>query len=70
MFTLYRIGFYSVSQNYTAWCEHTFPSTFLLSVSFETLSIILMCFNGKNNHLLKNTREDTKIALTKKCRKY
>ena len=51
MFTSYRIGFCSVSQNYTVWCEHTFPSIFMLSMSLKTLNIILMCFDGKNNHL-------------------
>ena len=30
MFTSYRIGFCSVSQNYMVWCEHTFLSTLCL----------------------------------------
>ena len=47
MFTSYRIGFCSVSQNYKVWCEHTFPSIFMLSMSLRTLNIILMCFDGK-----------------------
>ena len=42
MFTSYRIGFCFVSQNYTVWCEHTFPSTFMLSISLKTLNISLM----------------------------
>ena len=57
MLTSYRIGFCSVSQNYTVWCEHTFPSIFMLNMSLETLNIILMCFDGKNNHLKKNKRK-------------
>ena len=53
MFTSYRIGFCSVSQNYTVWCEQTFLSTFMLSMSLKTLNIILRGFNGKNKHLEK-----------------
>ena len=57
MFTSYRIGFCSVSQNYTVWCEHTFPSIFMLSMSLKTLFNILMFFDGKNNDLKKNKRQ-------------
>ena len=53
MFTSYRIGFGSVSQNYTVWCEHTFISLFMLSASLKVLDIIFMGFDGKNNHLKK-----------------
>ena len=67
MFTSYHIGFLSVSQNYTILFEHTFPSIFMLSVSVKALNIIFMCFDGKNNHLKKNTRECTAIVVTKKC---
>ena len=52
MFTSY-IGFCSVSQNYMVCCEHTFLSTFMLSMSLKALNIILMCFDGKNYHLKK-----------------
>ena len=30
---------------------------FTLSMSLKTLNIILMCFDGKNNHLKKNKRK-------------
>ena len=41
----------------------------MLSMSLKTLNIILMCFDGKNNHLKKkNTRESSAIEVTKKCR--
>ena len=53
MFTSYRIGFRSVSRNYTKWCEHTFISIFMLSVSLKALKIIFMSSDGKNNHLKK-----------------
>ena len=29
----------------------------MLSMSLKTLNIILMCFDGKNNHLKKNKRK-------------
>ena len=29
----------------------------MLSMSFKTLNITLMCFDGKNNHLKNKTRE-------------
>ena len=29
----------------------------MLNMSLETLNIILMCFDGKNNHLKKNKRK-------------
>ena len=57
MFTSYCIGFCSILQNYTVWCEHTFPSIFMLSMSLKTLDIILMSFDGKNNYLRKNKRK-------------
>ena len=46
-FTSFRIAFCSISQHYTVWCEYTFFTTFMLSMSLKTLSIILMCFDGK-----------------------
>ena len=42
----------------------------MLSMSLKTLNIILMCFDGKNNHLKKKTGESTTIAITKECPKY
>ena len=57
MFTSYGIGFCSVSQNCMVWCEHTFPSIFMLGMSLKTLNIIWMCFDGKNNHLEKSKRK-------------
>ena len=46
----------------------------MLSMSLKTLNIILMCFDGKNNHLKNNQekqpRESTAIVITKECRKY
>ena len=63
MFTSYRIGFCSVSQNYTVWCEHTFPSIFMLSMSLKTLNIILMCFDGKNCQNNKRMSKVLKIDL-------
>ena len=53
MLTSYHIGFYSVSQNYTVWCEHTFHSTFMLSVNWKTWTFTLMCFDRKNDYLKK-----------------
>ena len=47
MFSSYRIDFCFVSQNYTVWREHTFPSIFMLSMSLKTLDIFLVCFDGK-----------------------
>ena len=29
----------------------------MLSMSLKTLNIILICFDGKNNHLIKNKRK-------------
>ena len=69
MFTSYSTGFYSFSQNYTVWCEYTFPSTFTLSVGLKTLNINLMCFDGKKQPFEKNTREGTEIVITKRCQK-
>ena len=37
--------------------KYTFSSIFLLSVSLKTLNIILMCFDGKNNHLKNNQKK-------------
>ena len=34
-FASYRIGFCSVSQNYTVWCEHTFPSNIYVEYEFK-----------------------------------
>ena len=51
MFTSYRIGFCSVSQSYTGWCEHTFPSVFMLNMSLKILNIILMCFDVLTTYL-------------------
>ena len=66
----HNIGFCYVSQNYTVWCEHTFPSIFMLSMGLKTWNIIiLMCFDGKNNSEKKN-EESTAIVITKECRKY
>ena len=70
MFTSYRIDFCSISQNYKIWCEHTFPSIFMLSMSLKTLNIILMCFDGKKLPFEKKERESTAILITKECRKY
>lgn len=53
MLTSYRIGFYSVWQNDTVWYEHTFHSTFILSVNLKTWTFTLMCFDRKNNYLKK-----------------
>ena len=47
MFTSYCIGFHSVSQNYTVWCEHTFPSTITLGMNLKTLNIILIWLDEK-----------------------
>ena len=47
IFKSYRIGFCSVSQNYTLWYEHAFPSIFMLSMILITLKIALICFDGK-----------------------
>ena len=68
MFTSYRIGFCSVSQNYTVLCEHTLPYTFMLSMTLKTLNIILMCFDGKKQPPEKNTRESSAIVVKRKCR--
>ena len=35
MFTSYRIGFFSVWQNYTVWWEHTFPSNIYAEYEFK-----------------------------------
>ena len=35
MFTSYRIGLCSASQNYTVWCEHTFPSNIYAEYKFK-----------------------------------
>ena len=68
-FTSFRIAFCSISQHYTVWCEYTFFTTFMLSMSLKTLSIILMCFDGKKKQPFeKSTRETTEILTTKKCR--
>ena len=64
MFTSYRIAFRSVSQCYTVWCEHTFLTIFMFSVSVKTLSI--MCFDARPFE--QNTRESTAILTTKKSR--
>ena len=40
------------------------------SMSLKAVKIILMCFDGKNDHLKKKTRESTAIVITKECRKY
>ena len=37
IFTTYRICFCSVSQNYTVWCEHTFPSISMISMILITI---------------------------------
>ena len=47
----------------------TLPLIFMKSMSLKTLSIILMCFDGKNNHL-KKTNKGAAIAITEQCRKY
>ena len=70
MLISYRIGFCSVSQNYTVWCEHTFPAMFMLSISLKTLNIILTCFDRKKQPFEKKTRENTAIVIKKGCRKY
>ena len=67
MFTPYHIVFHSISRYYTAWCEHTFLSTFMLNMSLETLNIILMCFDRKKQPSEKSTRESAVIVITKKC---
>ena len=36
----------------------------MLSVSLKTLNIILMCFDGKNNHLRKMKRNETDFFWT------
>ena len=56
IFKSYRIGFCSVSQNYTLWCEHALPSIFMLSMILKTLKIALICFDEKNNHLKKKRK--------------
>ena len=40
MFTSYRVGFCFVSQNYTVWYEHNFPSTFMLSMSLKLWTLV------------------------------
>ena len=70
MYTSYCIGFCSISQNYTVWCEHTLPSIFMLSMSLENLNIILMCFDVKNNSVKKKQEKSTAIKISKECRKY
>ena len=37
----------------------------MLSISLKALGIILMCFDGKYNHLKKNTGESIAIVVTK-----
>ena len=61
MFTSYRIAFRSVSQYYTIWCEHTFLTTFMLSMRLKPLIIILMCFEEKNDQIYPNTRVSTRF---------
>ena len=58
MFTSYRIGFSSFSQNYTVWCEHTFSSNIYVEYEFKNVDHILMCFDGKNNHLKKKLKQE------------
>ena len=45
----------------------------MLSTSLKALNIILMCFDGKRNHLKKKKRErereSTAIVMVKECRK-
>ena len=51
-----RIGFCSVSRNYTVWCEHTFPSIFMFGMNLKTLNIVLMCFDRKKQPLEKKNK--------------
>ena len=37
----------------------------MLSISLKALNIMLMCLDGKYNHLEKNARESSAIAVTK-----
>ena len=62
MFISYCKAFRSVSQYYAVLCEHTFLSAFIQSMSLKTLNIILMCFDGKNNHF-KKTQEKVHYSL-------
>ena len=68
MFTSYRIGFCSVSQNIRYDVNTRSLRIFMLSVSLKTLNI--MCFDGKTAIWKKKTRESTAIVITKECRKY
>ena len=56
IFKSYRIGFCPVSQNYTLWCEHAFPSIFMLSMILITLKIALICFDGKKQPFEKKRK--------------
>ena len=43
----------------------------MLSMSLETLNIILMCFDGKNKQTFeKKSQKSTATVITKECQKY
>ena len=69
-FASYRIGFCSVSQNYTVWCEHTFPSNIYVEYEFKNFEHYFNLFWWKKQPFEKKTRESTSIVITKQCRKY
>ena len=70
MFTSYHIDFPSHSQNYIAWCEHTFLSNLCWVWVLKTLSITLNnVFWWRKTAIWKNTRETIATVITKKCRK-
>ena len=69
MFTSCRIAFLSASQYYTVWCEHNFLSIFMLSMSSETLNIILICFDGKKQPIWKIQKRKYSSSNNKKMPK-
>ena len=57
MFTSYRIAFCPVSQNYTVWCEHTFPSNIYVEYEFKTFEHYFNVFWWKKQPFEKNKRK-------------
>ena len=66
MFTSYRIGFCSVSQNCTVWCEHTFPSNIYVEYEFKNFEHYFNVFWWKNQRFEKKNKRKYSNSNNKK----